>query len=53
MAWEQFKAEKFQRELPDYMARLAKIAADTTDSNKQFVLEELQLWVESIMPVDL
>lgn len=53
MAWEQFKAEKFQRELPDYMARLAKIATDTTDSNKQFVLEELQLWVESIMPVDL
>lgn len=53
MAWEQFKAEKFQRELPDYIARLAKIAADTTDSNKQFVLEELQLWVESIMPVDL
>ncbi len=51
MAWEQFKANKFQRDLPGYYQHLAELAEKTTDSNKQFVLEEIQLWIESIMPI--
>lgn len=53
LQWEQFKADKFQRELPGYYQRLAQLAEKTKDPNQQFVLEEIQLWVESIMPVDL
>ncbi len=49
--WEEFKAAKFQRELPGYFQRLAQLAEKTSDPKKQFVLEELQLWVESIMPI--
>lgn len=53
LQWEQFKADKFQRELPGYYQRLAQLAEKTKDPDQQFVLEEIQLWVESIMPVDL
>lgn len=49
--WEQYKTEKFQRELPGLMQRLAQLAAKTNDTESGFVLEEIQLWVESIMPV--
>lgn len=49
--WDQFKAAKFQRELPGYMQRLAQLSARTSDSRQQFVLEEVQLWIESIMPI--
>ena len=49
--WEEFKSAKFQRELPGYFQRLAQLAEKTSDPKKQFVLEELQLWVESIMPI--
>lgn len=51
--WEQFKSDKFQRELPGYMQRLAQLAEQTHDTDRQFVLEEIQLWIESIMPVDV
>lgn len=36
-----------------YFQRLQELAAKTTDSNKQFLLEELQLYGESIMPGDV
>lgn len=49
--WEKYKADKFQRELPGYMQRLAQLASIQSDDSKLFVLEEIQLWVESIMPV--
>ena len=49
--WEQFKAEKLQRELPGYMERLGQLASSNTSSDRQFVLEEMELWAESIMPI--
>ncbi len=48
--WEAYRREKLMRELPGYVQRLAQLSQTTDDSAKQFVLEELQLWVESIMP---
>ena len=49
--WEELKTAKFQQELPGYMQRLAQLAAATSDPSKQFILEEIQLWVESVMPI--
>jgi exodeoxyribonuclease-1 len=34
-----------------FMHRLGELAQDTTDQDKRFLLEELQLYAESIMPV--
>lgn len=51
--WEHFKADKFQKELPVYYQRLSQLAKETKNPDRQFILEEIQLWIESIMPVDL
>lgn len=50
--WQDFKSAKFERELPGYSQRLAELAETTKDSQKQFILEEIQLWVESNMPIN-
>ncbi|MDR2524229.1 MAG: exodeoxyribonuclease I [Candidatus Nomurabacteria bacterium] len=47
--WESYRRTKLERELPGYFNRLAQLAAADADP---FVLEEIQLWVESILPVD-
>ena len=49
--WDEYRKTKLQRELPEYMERLSRLGADT-DDNGVFVLEEMQLWVESILSVD-
>lgn len=48
--WEAYRADKIRRELPDYMRELTRLAQD--GKADQFILQELQLWAESIVPVD-
>lgn len=50
VAWEEWRAGRIQRQLPPFVARLQKLATTVTDDNKQFILQELQLWAESIVP---
>jgi len=50
VAWEKWRSDKIAAALPDFVKSLQKISATVTDENKLFVLKELQLWVESIMP---
>ena len=47
--WEEYRANKLQRELPNYLGELSKLSERGADD---FVLQELQLWAESIIPVD-
>jgi exodeoxyribonuclease-1 len=47
--WHQHLLAKYQRELPPLSARLAELAKNPAN---QFILEELQLWLESNMPID-
>lgn len=48
-AWEEWRASRLQRQLPSFMKSLGRLGA-TPDDNKQFILQELQLWAESILP---
>ena len=48
--WEAYRAEKLKNQLPTYLEQLKKIAAYSRDT---YLLEELQLWAESVMPSDL
>lgn len=48
--WENFRGEKLKTQLPAYLEQLTKMAAYTRDT---YLLEELQLWAESIMPADI
>jgi len=48
--WEAFRGEKLKSQLPLYMEQLKKMASYTRDT---YLLEELQLWAESIVPAEL
>ncbi|MDB5169057.1 MAG: Exodeoxyribonuclease [Candidatus Saccharibacteria bacterium] len=56
-AWDEFCAHKLfdggnQSRLAKYFARLQELAATRTSSKDQYLLEELQLYGQSIMPSD-
>jgi exodeoxyribonuclease-1 len=53
IAWEQWRAAKIAANLPAFTDSLRKLSSSITDENKLFILQELHLWAESIMPVDL
>lgn len=50
--WEKWRSARIQRQLPDFLKRLQAVARTTNDESKQFILQELQLWAESIVPID-
>lgn len=52
VAWESWRANHIKAALPAFVTRLNQVAKVTTDDSKQFVLQELQLWAESIVPID-
>ena len=52
-AWESWRSARIKAMLPGFVTRLNQLASTTTeDESKQFVLQELQLWAESIVPID-
>jgi exodeoxyribonuclease I len=48
--WEAWRAERLNAQLPTFLASLRRIAQEAND-DQRFLLEELQLWAEAIMPV--
>jgi exodeoxyribonuclease-1 len=50
--WEWWRGTHLTMQLPRFMKSLQSLAAKTTDENKQFILQELHLWAESIYPTD-
>jgi exodeoxyribonuclease-1 len=51
IAWEKWRAGKITAALPLFTKSLTRLST-TSDESKQFLLQELQLWAESILPVD-
>ena len=50
--WETWRAAHLKRQLPSFVNRLQTLASTTQDEQKQFVLQEMQLWAESILPIE-
>ena len=48
--WQTWRAARIQAQLPKYMAALQRLATSALDSGKEFIVQELQLWAESILP---
>ena len=48
--WQTWRAAHVQAQLPKYMAALQRFAASALDPGKEFIVQELQLWAESILP---
>lgn len=51
-AWELWRTSRISAQLPGFMKSLERLAGTVTDENKQFILQELQLWLESVAPTD-
>lgn len=49
VAWDKYRLGRLQKQFANFQAELATMDLESTD---QFLLEELKLWIESIMPVD-
>ena len=51
--WESWRAARIRGQLGGFMKRLGELAAThSQDDSKQFVLQELQLWAESVVPFE-
>ena len=50
LAWESYRASKLGAILPGYLEQLQSLSGSNVDT---YLLEELQLWAESIMPSDI
>lgn len=50
--WESWRANRIMNQLPKFMQSLHSLVGSESDESKRFVLQELQLWAESIMPTD-
>ncbi len=52
-AWEEWRAARIKKQLPGFIARLQQLASTyAADESKQYILQELQLWAESIVPYE-
>ena len=50
--WESWRTQHLQAQLPQFMASLQRLAPTANDNDRQFTLQELQLWAESVLPSD-
>jgi exodeoxyribonuclease-1 len=53
IVWEKWRADKITAVLPGFMATMQKLSTTVKSNDKQFVLQELQLWAESVLPADI
>lgn len=51
--WESWRAARINKQLPEFVKRLQQLATvHAGDESKEYVLQELQLWAESIVPFE-
>ena len=48
--WEQWRRQRLSAQIPQFMADLQRLSSDPQAD--QFILQELQLWLESVVPSD-
>ena len=53
LAWEQWRSDHVNAQIPQFVKSMQRLGTTEQDESKQFVLKELQLWTESIMPSDI
>lgn len=49
-AWEAYRAQRLKADLPAFGQKLQALAAQPSDDRQRFLIEELKLWAESILP---
>ena len=49
--WELWRSNRLRTQLPEFMKALQRLAKTASD-RQQFIIQEMQLWAESVMPID-
>lgn len=52
VAWENWRVERIRTQLPEYTKALERLSKRKLTDQHQFILQELQLWLENIAPSD-
>lgn len=53
LEWEAWRANRIKSQLPGFVSRLQELAKEHSgDDSKEYILQELQLWAESIIPFE-
>ncbi len=51
--WEEWRGERIKRQLPQFVQRLQELSViHSGNDQKEYILQEMQLWAESIVPLD-
>lgn len=50
--WEAWRARRIQAQLPGFMKAFQRMIKNDPENKKEFLRQELQLWLESVMPVE-
>jgi exodeoxyribonuclease-1 len=53
IAWEKWRVDRLQHQLPAFTKSLDKVSRQELTDNQQFIIQELQLWLESVAPSDM
>jgi exodeoxyribonuclease-1 len=51
--WEMWRGKRVMGQMHDFTKSLQRLAARNLSEHQQFILQELQLWAESILPSDI
>lgn len=51
--WEKWRVAHIQSQLPEFMKSFQRLGQKQLTEQQQFVLQELQLWLENIAPTDM
>ena len=52
LMWEEWRSSRIARQMPEFLKSLERIIATSESSEKDFVVSELQLWLESLIPAE-
>lgn len=50
--WEAWRAARIRAQLPKFMEAYQRMVKNDPENNNEFLRQELQLWLESVMPVE-
>ncbi|MFS8120665.1 MAG: hypothetical protein ACMG55_19575, partial [Microcoleus sp.] len=53
LAWEVYRAHRIQTDMAGFVRDLKRIELSEIPKQKEFLLSELRLWAESIVPIDV
>ena len=52
VSWEAWRAGRLQKQLESAISAIQRLSAGEKSEHEQFLLSEVQLWIESVVPID-